>query len=799
MPLPDFKYYLFSKAKRPLYVDEKGFVQEGSEQTWQKPDGQPAHLQYAPDGWKDTLVKYARNIKYWGLFRDMTVPMKFVRDGGKILKNRMWNFGVECICYLGILKLDRTQLPYTYKSWFLSEINFVKFKQGLTDVQVEALEGGLSKYLKAYESTEYKIPIDDDEQHISVLMDGMELANTGLFSVTNGFDPDISEAWEFGSHLVDLQIVNKEIEDIGGIAPVIRTKVPNDNTQITATGKWFFEATSDATVEVSYNFDLNVEYVPPPGINPAATMACVVRKIDKNGIGTSTILVSASQASFPIGGTYHAEGTKSISVHNGDKLYLYTFGNPSGSTGDAQMRFTYSGAEPFLKINYTFRQAPTQNSCLWPYRLAEKLLEKITEAEPGRYTLKSDFLKSLTYEIAMASGDSLRRISKSFIKTTLSDFFKSFNRWGIGLGVEGDQLVIEKLEYFFQKGVITDVGEVKDASVSVSDDLLFNTISLGYKQEDYQEINGRYEFNQGQKWALPITRVTKDLDLVSVYRADPFGIELLRINFGEKKTTDSDSDNDTFFLNVKKNFTSFTTTLSFGTLFLIPVIIVQGKPEMLSKFTKGVRFSVMGTTLNDGTYTVTEDAHLGADPSVFFIPVNKPLQNEDNKVATLEIAGYILNRPAYTLVEGLLYPGTAFNIELSPKRSLLLNGRFIRSCMDTYLDAEKVRFTSADKNTDLKTTLNGVTISEQEDVQIGSLGELLFRPYYFNFTTQVPVNLPELVNQNPYGKVKFSVNNVAFYGFLMDGGIKPATNDTQQWKLLCAPESDLKKFQNAAF
>ena len=107
-------------------MDDFGHVLEASDDYF-KPDGQPARLSYSPDGWKDTLVKYTRNIYYMGLLRDYTVPMKFTGDGAAILKNRMYTEGVESVTYLGIAKLDRTGLPYNYYNWYLSEINFAKY------------------------------------------------------------------------------------------------------------------------------------------------------------------------------------------------------------------------------------------------------------------------------------------------------------------------------------------------------------------------------------------------------------------------------------------------------------------------------------------------------------------------------------------------------------------------------------------------------------------------------------------------------------------------------------------------
>jgi hypothetical protein len=191
-----FIYFLFSENRKPYYVDSNGHVQEG-DLAWKKPDGQPARLNFAPDGWKDTLVRYARNIKYWGLFRDYTVPMRFVKDGATILKHLMWTQGVEAKCFLGILKLDRTATTYKYDSWYFSEINFAKYKENKTSVTVEALEGGPSKFIKANEATKYTIDFVDGE-FIWVLLDGMELDFSRTYTLQENQDAIDTDSYYMG-------------------------------------------------------------------------------------------------------------------------------------------------------------------------------------------------------------------------------------------------------------------------------------------------------------------------------------------------------------------------------------------------------------------------------------------------------------------------------------------------------------------------------------------------------------------------------------------------------------------------
>jgi hypothetical protein len=788
-------YFLFNKRKKPLYVHDTGIIMEGNAH-YQKLGGQPAHLSYDPDGWEDVLVKYARNIKWWGVFRDMTVPMNYVGDGAKILKDIFVKGGVEGICYLGIAKLDQLTLPYNYRSWYLSELNFVKYNEEKNGIKIEALEGGLSKFIKAFETTKFQIPIDADPEHISVLMDGMELENSATWFVSDGMsvDPD----YALGNHIVQIDIVSKEIGDIGGVFSTTRIKVPNNNVNIKATGQHFFDATSAGVMHIDYDFFLNVEFIPPPAMNPAAALAVLVRKIDTTGFGTNAHTLHERYAGLGqiITGNHHIFGSADIPVNPGDQLFLYTMLQPEGTTGDEQTRFQYYGNEPFFKMSYTFREKPSVVQAHNPLRLVELLVSKLSN---GQFTkVKSTLLTSLEHELAILSGDALRGISNTYITTSLQDYFKSIDtNYGIGLGIEnGDTLVIEELPYFFQDVVIHDCGDVVNAKLVPAEDLLVNTMSIGYKEQEYKEINGRSEFNQGQKWKSPITKLTKDLDKVSVYRADPFGIELMRINFGQKKTTDSKSDPETFMLRIRPQFNSFTGNVLFSNSFNL--FMIPGQAGLISQFKKGTRMKVTGTASNNNIYTLVSDAAaIGADlwgsvlssanpGGIDFVVENAP-------AATIELLTYVLNRPAFTSVTGLLHPDSAFNIELSPKRGMLANGAYLRSIFDL-LDGAFLEMTSADKNTDLTTTIGGVTISENESVQIGNLPARLFRPYYITFTTESPVNLLEIMNVNPYGKIKFTVDGEVMYGYLMDGGLKPSTNDVQQWKLLCHPSNNLAKF-----
>lgn len=793
-------YWLFSKRKKPYYVHTNGIILEGDVHL-KKIDGEPAHLDFDPEGWKDTTVKFVRNQKYWAIFRDMALPMKFIRDGHKILKDLFVQKGIEAICYLGISKLDPVALPYQYDSWYLSEVNFLKTKLTQGVIQVEALEGGLQKYIKANENTVYDFPVSPNSD-VSVLMDGMELANTATWFVSNGLGQISGDPLpEYGSHVIATDLIQKEIEDIGGVFSCVRTKVDNNNTSIRNTGQYLFKATAPGSLKVDYNFKVDVRFDSSLGVGqtPGNTMAIVLRVINESNVATSNqVIATASTIQLGAGISLLVQGTKTVTLSEGDELYFYALTTVQGTGGDDETIWSYYGGEPTLKMSYTYRHPESVVLGFTPLKLLTLIMDKITG---GDYNgIKSNFLTGLNDSIAITSGQAIRGLPDAKLSTSLSSFFKSFNRYGIMLGVDSDDyLVVEKFETSLDNNtIIYDCGEVDDAELSVAEDLIFNTIKVGYKEQEYKEINGLSEFNQGQVWGSTITKLTKELDLQSEYRADPFGIELLRINFGQKTTTDTKSDNETFFLNIKPQFTAITGKIYFSNPVSFNLMLLYGQAGLASKFKYGTKFKISGTQFNNNIFTSGGNAgsNNGVDLIVGVIPASIggiDLITETAMTATLQFQTYILNRPAYSSVSGLIHPGSAFNIELSPKRSLLENGNYIRSVLDKN-ENDFLKLVSSDKNTDLITDLGGVIISEKADVQPSVIGTKLFRPYYITFTTESPVNLLSILKPNPYGKIKFSIKGEIFFGFIMDISLKPGDNDTQKWKLLSAPENDFRKF-----
>jgi hypothetical protein len=782
MARKSFLYYLFSKNKAPLYVNDSGQVQEGDPGNYTKPDGQPARLSYSPDGWKDTLVKYARNIKYWGLFRDFSAPMRFVGDGAKILRNRFWSLGIEAICYIGIAKLDRTALPYNYRSWYMSEIDFTKYREVKTSVTVQAVEGGMTKYLKSNENTVYDISLSDDPEKFFVKMDGVPLTQKSNYQLVDDLEIDNSNYGGF--HWLPFVFQNQEsaVRGVSFQAQSLENINGLSYSQKLQSSNWFAQADIDnqATITMRVQGTIRIKCTDQDAAN-----GLKIRFLRSNlPIGDQNAYEIISESPLVNNKEYTYNININLPLEPGERAYVEGF---LGFTG-VDTKYIFQ-TDSDISMDYESRYKTTYVECIYMSRLLELVLNRMTN---NQYQFSSSFLTGKK-DLAITTGNAIRGLP-AVIRASLNDIFRSLGIFSVGLTVMNDKLIIERLDEFFKSDTVCELGVVDDIEITPAEDILFNTLRIGYEEQEYNDVNGSYEPNQGQQWSAPITKIVKEYDMTSVFRADPIGIELLRIDLAGLDTTDKKDDKEVFMLNIETQEQLLHQDVDFfsaGKYMTNPA----GFP-----FSAGMEIRITGSVNNNNNYKIVAVS----TNRVEFDPAGPPVVDETAAAVVIEyiIGGlYHLYRPAYTNIEGIpatMEPGI-FNLEYSPKKNLLRNGRLIRSLID-YQDSESLKFASSDKNAELSTTLSGVTVTEREDIPIGSLGDRYFKPYYITLRTQAPVNVIELINANPFGRVKFTYEENDYYGYLMDGGIAPAKagkdNDAQTWKLLSVPENDLSKLYN---
>jgi hypothetical protein len=793
----------------------------------------PTPLKKSPDGWFNTQLKFSRSSTYYGLNRSNGIPLKFVDDGAFIIRNLCWKKrGAEQLIMLVILKWN----PDTdvYELYYKGLIDLSKIVDLAGEgVQVNVMEGGVVQLLKAYENTVYQIPCDGSiPENIKVKLDGILFRDTFHYL---GAGVDGITTTGVGGVILPAVFTGNEGDNIGIIHGDPTYEIFPDINYFTDSPNYIYSSIANIT-NVQIKGKIKVKRVNSGG-------PCQFSLTGYTSAPFQGDLISGASPSF-LGSEYTFDAT--IGLGKNEKLFIgigavvgeidvieWSFDLIFNSRYKTTEAWAISIYDLYRLLVQNINQSASNSVQQFNYEAASQLLQQY----PNLVVISGDALR--------ASSDPTYP-GPVVIKTCLKDFFDSINPVlnaalsNQTLPGQKESLFFEEKGYVFDSSVVTmDLGEVQGLKTSFATDYFFNVLKIGFPNQQYEEKAGKYEYNTTAQWASPIKTVPKEFNLVSKYRGDSNGVEWTRFSSGGRSTTYNNSDNSVFLLNIDpaaKEFDKYQaantnifalpsgvtdqavvldnisgypffsnnetyTVFSFSNNLATPQFTVKLSVDGLvagtgsvafSVWVNGVqRFSVLG---NPGTLAGSNSVggiifQAGDTVEVKYTSI---LATADIFFMTLEMISeqiyiYPLKRATYDSITGLINPSTAFNIEdLTPKRMLLKHGNYLRSPLFNLIP-DGLTFQTLDRNQSLSTTLAGNTITENANVPISDLDDPLFFPILFEFKTKVPLNFADVMNGAANGHIRFSFNGKTLYGFPMEVTQKPALNESQEWKLLCSP------------
>lgn len=527
---PSFLYFLHFNDKF-YYVDSYGNVLTIAD---------PKALEYSPDGWQEISILTELNQKYFGFERSFTIPLHFVEDGAAILKKIYYSQGFEGKLNMTIaeqrLYLQSPDYYFFYDRLYSGEVDFSTYAHEGALVTANIIEGGLAKLIKANENTTYEIDVPTD---LFIKMDGITLAQTGNLQILPAFPMRKSETST--NFLMQVVYVNSEGQSTGLAFSSSRQEPVEGLTFADKIAKdnWIAYNTDSQPITIHVKGQLVIRCT-----RNDPFLGFRMRFLRSGMVLTEqdTLKLHPNTIALAVGQTYTVDVDMSVTLQAGEKLLLEGI-FVGGSTGaiDTVIEFRESG---FLAFGFNNRYKTTNINAVTPLYLFQKLIDKISD---GKATAQSQLLTDHA-ALMITSGDAIRGLAGAKIKTSLTQFFNSMNcLFNIAMSIKGDTAIIEAKGPQFE-GAVIELGEVKDLKVSVATEFIYNTIKVGYPNQDYDNVNGRDEFNNALQSTTDIKRIVKEFTLMSDYRGDSYGIEFTRINLEGKTTTDSGADNDVFLI-----------------------------------------------------------------------------------------------------------------------------------------------------------------------------------------------------------------------------------------------------------
>lgn len=519
--------------------------------------------------WKDLEFTLKRD-KTSGVFHQISFPFEFVLDAYDVVKRIFDTYKYRAVADMYIYQL-KDNWPYVVKEeqYFEPQIfnlDWTTYDKSDNKIEIDTKRTSLYDFIKAKNKIVYDIPVSEIKEDKQWNFERIELGNKITFRCTsNGEQKDTLYGGKNRERNMGITYEETEI----AVKDIVETKTLSFNSNFWASENKeeedsYFMKLSDSADGTWLDFDINI-----------------TGKIATENVTKLTLKLGKEVADLGDDGymaTYEVDlQTGIIEWHQNVKFLL----NGGGwrcylvmryEVADAPIAFVVIDIDGTMNLNYDGRYKTENIDIIQPKTLLQSLINRITESD-GLYSSDiEDFNMDNNNLIMMSAAESIRGIqtisdendaiiTEANVHTSYRNFAEWMNTFGYEQHITDSKLIFRKRYKSYRSDLIAielEEKECADLRESVNDDYLYSGLQIGYQKKDYENSNGRYEFNGEHNYSTDLSLGENVLKLISPYRADCYGMEFLVQERG-KNTTDDKSDKDLFLINVKEGVRYYMT------------------------------------------------------------------------------------------------------------------------------------------------------------------------------------------------------------------------------------------------
>ena len=206
----------------------------------------------------------------------------------------------------------------------------------------------------------------------------------------------------------------------------------------------------------------------------------------------------------------------------------------------------------------------TKANCILPHELFSRYLSIYTGVKLpfyskifGRTDIGYESDGEWAYLVAL-NGKMIRGFpfSECKLSTSLKDIFKAYNCiLNLAATIEtlpdgSKRLRVDKFDDLLDSTVVLSLGDIMTGvSRSLNKKYLWSEIIVGYKDQEYEALNGLGTFNGLTNLTTPLKSISTRLDLTCTFRTDDYGLEQIRRKqYKDSPTEDASGDDDIWLI-----------------------------------------------------------------------------------------------------------------------------------------------------------------------------------------------------------------------------------------------------------
>lgn len=495
--------------------------------------------------WDDVEMSFKRG-DYDGVVRSFSTKFEFTNGAySLLLKEYLSNY----------LNSSATLVFYTRNnSWLLNEkfrcaLDYSTFSYNDTTCEINAVDNSLASLIKAKKGTQYEYPVKEIKESQPLDYDRLLMNSDIKWSIpSDAEEPNVSHvmtAYPNAYYTIPFYMLGQPEITTKDIVEVFDTAENRFESTESLFGEYLFKNISDRdlTIRIKVKFSVFITYQ-----RPGVSFPIYIRLSSYNE-NSKELKIYYQSATIQTFNTYTVDIDENLTISPGEMInFNIALAKSDHIYQNFPVNFKFNSLDTPLNISFSERGKSVKIDCISPKVLLNRLLRSITD----KNNVTGEIATGVDERLDMAMivpAESIRGLPNAKIYTSYIKFANWMSAEFGFVPVIGD----EKVTFVHRDTLFQDT-EIKDLQDSTSDleynvnaGLVYSGVKVGYDKRDYDSVNGRDEFRFTNEYTTGITLTDNVLKLVSPYRADAYGMEFLAEKRGED-TTDSDSDNDIFFV-----------------------------------------------------------------------------------------------------------------------------------------------------------------------------------------------------------------------------------------------------------
>ena len=499
-----------------------------------------------------------------GVISEVSFEISFVLSAKDFVKDIFFRKGLYGKALLKIYR--RGNFDNDYKLIKDINLDFSTYQEYADRVTVEAAKFNLLEIINSEGKTKYEVPVSEISDTKKWKYERMNFINNGVYElVTSDMTvAQITDLIAFSLNLSSSELIPGEgIDFVSQTLTYGKTNyfIQNNGKSVNMHIKMMFKFIFEGEIKVHNPFETEID--------KNSLLSIQLYRLSSEGnfkesikswfLAPETLSIDGEKYTGIFSDTMNVD--KIVTIEPNERICLgFSSVNNMGmavtiQSGYYRFESLEEGNKPILTAYYTTKsQESHEIDIIDPTTLMQHYLNEMSGVN-GLFSVQINWSES-NYKTMLIAAESIRQIPGAKLYGSPNDFFDWMKVLGYEYDIDGTKLIFNFRDEYFKSSFAAmsmRKDEIADLIIKADNTYAYTSIEIGYDKQDYDTMNGRCEPNGMFSYTTGyITRTDNKLSLISPYRADSIGIEIL-CQESDKQTTDTDSDNDVFFVALKEN------------------------------------------------------------------------------------------------------------------------------------------------------------------------------------------------------------------------------------------------------